>query len=267
MLHAPTSRRERILLFGLEDGGKSTTWLQIAQWLHRTGSPARVYAMDSDMVANWAPDVYPNFDHNVTAYDTYKWEEYKEALSKAESDYDPARGDWLVVDTGDRPWAAVQDWYTRVIKEVEVENWVIEHAKSDKFKQHPLTGEYGMNWFYINDQYNRWFQPIIRWRGHVLVCCHEKPLARASGEKGERPDDKELIQLYDKVGVRPEGQKGLSLPMQTVIRLSNNIARVGSGKIERKLTTVKDKGRDVMQDKAWGDFVVDYLVDVAKWEM
>lgn len=263
MLTPPTSRRERTIIYGIENTGKSSTWLQIAAWLRRTGSPARVFAMDSDQVANWAPDVYPDIDKNVTFYDTFEWEDYEKGIDDAYT----ARSsldDWLIVDTGDRPWGAVQDWYTRTVKETEVADWVTEHAKGDKSSQHPLAGEWGMNWFYINDRYNRWFQKVVRWRGHVLVCAHEQPLQRPKGEANERVDSKENLALFDAVGVRPSGQKGLSLPFQSIIRLTERVQR---GKHERKMTTVKEKGREELQSAEWDDFVTDYLIGVAKWTL
>lgn len=260
MLQPTTRRRERILAYGLENGGKSTLWLQLAAWLRRTNSSARVFAMDSDMVSEWAPDAYPGFDENVRSYDTYQWEEYRSALDEAQGENKPDNNDWLVVDTSDRPWLAVQDWYVRTVKEVEVENWIVEHAKSEHGKEHPLSGEWGMNWFYINDQYNRWFQPIIRWKGHVLICAHERKLVR----EGLRPDDRETIQLYDKVGVRPEGQKGLSLPMHTILRLTDTVTR---GKHDRKMYVVKNKVREEDISVEWEDFVTDFLIPYCKWEI
>lgn len=269
-LHPTSARRERLLIFGPEGAGKSRTRCSLAAWLRRTGSPSRMYVLDSDMASEAMADGFEDFYTNTDVYDSYEWHEFKDGLAKSQSDSDPTRHDWLVVDTADRAWQAVQDWYQEEVVERDVEQWVIDHARmlenasSEKeralARQHPLSGEWGMNWFYVNNLYQKWFMPVIRWRGHVMLIAHEKKLVR----EGDRADDRELQMLYAKVGMRPEGQKGLSLPMHTILRLTDSVDP--RGKHDRRITTVKDRERRELVNEPIEDFVTTYLMDVAGWK-
>jgi energy-coupling factor transporter ATP-binding protein EcfA2 len=269
-LHPTSARRERILIMGPEGAGKSRTRCSLAAWLRRTQSPARMYVLDSDMASEAMADGFPGFYDNTEVYDAYEWGEFKDSLARAMKDSDPTRGDWLVVDVADRAWTAVQDWYQEEVVQRDVENWMIEHARAleqastekerNLARQHPLSGEWGMNWFYVNNLYQKWFMPVIRWKGHVMLIAHEKKLVR----DGDRADDKELQMLYAKVGVRPEGQKGLSLPMHTILRLTDSVD--ARGKHDRRITTVKDRERRELVNEPISDFVTDYMLTVAGWE-
>lgn len=263
MIQPSTKRRERLLLYGGEGAGKTRAWCAIAAWYRRTGNPAQFHVLDSDVTVEAMADGWPDFYDNVTVYDVLSWRDYLDQFQNAKKAADPTRMDWLVVDRADLAWPAVQDYYVETVLEQDVENWVIAHAKGESKGQHPLSGEWGMNWFYINRMYQSFAVPLLRWPGHVFLTAAEKKLVRAE-KSGDRSDDKDVLALYGGENVRPDGQKNLGHQMHTVIHA---IDASTPRKPEWKMTTVKDREREKMSGKVISDFVLDYLVPVAKWEM
>lgn len=262
MLHPTTPRRERILSFGGEGSGKTTQWCQIAAWYRRTKNPAKFYVLDSDVTVDAMADGWDDFYDNVVPFDVANWDDYKTQLADAESQRDPSRGDWLVVDRGDLAWSSVQDYYVEVVLEQDVEQWMIAHAKGEAKGQHPLSGEWGMNWFYINRLYQNWIVPVMRWKGHVFITAAEKQIIKA--KDGSVREDKEVLNLYERYMVRPEGQKNLGHQVHTVLR---SINASEPRKQEWRVTTIKDRQREMLVSARMEDFVLNYLVEVAKWEM
>lgn len=263
MLQPTTPRRERILSYGGEGAGKTTQWCQVAAWYRRTSNPAKFYVLDSDGTVDAMADGWDDFYDNVVPFDVADWSDYKDSLAKAESARDPDRGDWLVVDRADLAWSSVQDFYVESVLEQDVEQWMIQHAKGEAKGQHPLSGEWGMNWFYINKLYQNWFVPIMRWKGHVFLTAAEQALAKPD-KKGEIREDPEVTTLYQRLGYRPQGQKNLGHGPHTVLRSIN--ASDPRNK-QWKISTIKDRQREVLSGKVIEDFVMDYLIPVGHWQM
>lgn len=262
-LHPSTPRRERVLSFGGEGSGKTTQWCQWAAWCRRTKSPAQFYVLDSDGTVEAMADGWPDFYDNVTPFDVADWDDYRTYTKKAIDLSDPERHDVLVVDRGDLAWSAVQDYYVETVLEQDVEAYLINHAKGDSSGQHPLAGDWGMNWYYINKLYQNWFVPIMRFKGHVFITAAEQKLQIAQ-KPGDRGDDRDVISLYERLGVRSAGQKGLGHAVHTVLR-SVNASQPRQP--QWKITTVKDRQREMVSGLLVEDWVTNYLIPVAKWSL
>src|SRR3974390_1833081 len=102
MLHPPGRRRERILLYGASGSGKSTAWLTVAEWIHKTKSDAIVYAIDTDRTWDDMEPYAGHLDKLVTAYPGTTWDQIRDAIRRLSGL--GAEDDWLVVDMASRCW-------------------------------------------------------------------------------------------------------------------------------------------------------------------
>ena len=85
MLRSPGSDPERILAMGPFWSGKTFSWLKIADWAQRTGSPAHFYVLDTDSAVTRMLNASGNFSHltNVTVTNVWEWPQYEKALENA----------------------------------------------------------------------------------------------------------------------------------------------------------------------------------------
>lgn len=112
--------REVIGVFAGPKQGKSTSWVTIADYEHRTGSKSRFFVIDTDGdAAERLLASRPHLDR-VRVLRAANWEQFKMAAKMvrvdgvdADGDFaDPAgEGDWIVVDLADRVWKFVQNYY------------------------------------------------------------------------------------------------------------------------------------------------------------
>ena len=106
MLSAPSNRRERILVYGEANSGKSSAWVSLALWLKRTKSTAKIYLLDSDDAyeAMWCPELDGIVE--CVAIDVNEMEKWPDIMGsikmKVKSD------DWVVFDMIDKLWAGAQ---------------------------------------------------------------------------------------------------------------------------------------------------------------
>lgn len=256
MLTKVKPARERILVMGSYGTGKSQTWCTVAAWLRRTKSPGRVFVVDTDHAADRLAEQYDDFS-NVTSYDVWDYQDAKKALAdvmKAK----PGREDWLVVDLADKLWAWAQDYYIAERFGKDATTYYMDHKKADK-DGHPLADGHGMNWSVINKTYADLMTVVQRFPGHVLFCTPAGTV-ESPNSQGKGGDDKDVRALFQRYGVKPQGQKSLGFQFFTVLWL---IAK----KDGWSFTTVKDVGRENVTDSPMTDFVGDYLVKIAGWEL
>jgi hypothetical protein len=249
---------EHILLFGLYGSGKSNAWATIAKELRAAGSDAQFRVIGTEHGAmGRLSDGYPDFHKNVSWKDVRHWMElsdYTEEILSAS-----VKDDWIIVEGGDKPWHWVQLLYDKL------------HGTPAEFDpRDPFAMEAGMpgddtkrDWVKINGVYRNWINSILRSEAHVLFCNPQEniKLPDPNKAKGGWHDSKEVIEQYSRFGVRPAGQKELGHHFHSVIWMKN--PRSG----EWTMTTVDDHTREIMDGQPVNNFVLDYLVKVAKWSL
>lgn len=267
-LHAPNLRRERILVCGLSGSGKSTTWLTIAEWLHKTKSTARVYVIDNDHAWEAARPEDGHLDSVVVWYEAYNHAEHRAALRDANSK--AGRDDWLVVDMTDKLWTIAQNDY-----------WVMAYGKEideifldSKIANFNMAGDYGSNWGVINKLYDSMFGQVHKARCHVLCVTSAEPVKQSSKPAEAKMNDApDVIREFGRLGWKPTGQKGIRHPFHTILLMQDTPSGY-------TLTTMKERNpagvvaRPYLKNETIGKhdgggigFVMGYLVKVAKWKM
>lgn len=256
-LSTPLLARERILLMGGYEAGKTKAWCEIARMLHSTGSPARVFVADTDRSWERMSITYGALP-NLTVKDAFDFDETDRVL-KGFSSSKPTRDDWLVIDMITKLWAYSQAGFSEKAFGKQIDEWFVEAKRAGE----GIGGDYGSNWGVINRMYDRLFTYIMRWPGHVLACT---PVAevREPDRSGKGGDEPEIRNVFGRFGVKPEGQKSLGHQFHTILLMVN-----ASTARENKwtMTTVKDRERGKVAGKVVKGFVLDYLVGVAGWQL
>lgn len=253
---SPQSRRERILGMGPFGTGKTTNWINIAKWSHATGSHARFYVLDTDnaLEAFFEPgSQYAELDYRVGGpvewTTVYEWPEYVEAITNFAPKV--TVDDWTIIDFISPAWEAVQNFYVSEIFKTDIAEYFLEARKAMK-GGNPLDG--WKDWQYINRLYKSWINMTLhRVAGHKYFT--------AQAESIRDTDDKAIRAMFGSHGVRPRGQKELGYQAHTILLSSGN--RAG----EAFLTTIKDRERTPLSDLKVNEFAVDYLVNVAGWQL
>jgi hypothetical protein len=257
MLTSHDPAAERILALGLYGSGKTKSWADIAKWYRTSGTPGMFYVLDTDNTTLRTLTGYEGWEQNVVRQDVPDWETLTaltdEFFAKATQD------DWLVIDSIDQAWTGVQDYYTEQVFGKDSADFFLQ-AKLAGQSGHPLADGFGQNWQVINKLYQRWVGKVIRWPGHVYACTPSQAVVEpnASGKGG---DSREIRETFGRYGVRPAGQKALGFQFHTVLLMQS------PSRDEWKITSVKDRSRELLVGAPNLDFVVSYLLPVGGWEI
>jgi hypothetical protein len=255
MLEPPSRARERILLIGPWGAGKSTAWATIYDWLRRTESPGKLYLIDTDRAVD---RVCPSLPESQFA-DVHEWPEYLTAIDRFIEL--ATRDDWLVIDLIDKAWSAVQNHFIHEAFGKNAASYFMEWKKGDSKAGNALADGFGANWQVINKMYDEFMQEkVLRWPGHILACSPADPV-KLPDRKGEGGDEKEILDAFGRYGVKPAGQKKLGFQFLSVILLNPKANETWA------FSSMKDVKRERPQNQPLTDFVMDYLVGVAKWTL
>lgn len=288
-LWRPAGRaRERILAYGSTGVGK--TFAAASVVAKALGPDDRVYVLDADNT--WdrtletdgaglglakAEDLYAVKRGKVTAWendDTYTeeggqfvvyhsegWAQHESAITQIMSRVRP--DDWVVIDSATWLWDDILPWYIEQVHGEELPEFLMQH-RIDQVKAGKTDAKSGatqgqdatvIEWNFINPRWNKHFaKPITNARCHVWVTAESKPI-RTDGRV-----DPQVRQLYEKVGYVPSSQKRIGHQMQTVLLLT--VSKTG----QYKVTTVKDRGRTMLDDEEWDDMFAVYLRKTAGWK-
>lgn len=267
-LHAPTRRRERILAFGPSGSGKSTMWLTVAEWLHKTHSPAQMYVMDTDRAWEAMQPLDGHLDTTVTVTDCPTWEEMRDTVRKWQH-IDVSPEDWLVVDMMNKPWSKAQDAFFERAYGIEIDEFFVT-AKGD---MKLMGGDYGKNWQAIGKMYGTIADLVqSRWPGHVLCCTPAKEIWEDRSGTPVNSGDADLVikhPAFGKIGFKPQGQGDLPHMFHTVLFTQ----QAPSGWV---FTTAKERNqmglvegdegfRSYKSGEPIKDFVKSYLMPIAGW--
>lgn len=247
-LMPPTpQRRERILSYGPEGGGKTTAWLSIAKWAEATGSDAQFYVLDTDYAVEHMIESPEWPSDRIHVWNAIEWEEYDAAIDEILPKL--RRQDWVVSDFVGTAWEAVQDWYVRKIYHTNIDDFFME-ARANAKSGNPLDG--WKDWSVINRVYKSWINKVV-FRNDAQV------FLTAQGEGVRDTDSRQLKATFGRVGIRPRAQKQIGHQAHSILLMQALRPN------EPTITTVKDRGRVSLDSHRFSDFTLDYLVPVAGW--
>jgi hypothetical protein len=253
-LHPSVNLPERILMMGAFGTGKTSGWLQIAQWAQRTKSVSRFYVLDTDSgkaVQRMLLSPSSRFAglENVEVVECYGWEDYTKGLDgflgKA------TERDWIVCDFVGTAWEAVQTFYVDQIYGSDMGQFFLD-ARANMRGGNPLDG--WKDWSVVNRLFRGFADNLFLSNpAHVYVTAQAQTLRET--------DAKEVKAVFGAHGVRPVGQKNLAYQVHTVL-LSQQATPD-----KWVLNTIKDRERPALVGAEYNDFVRDYLMPVAGWSL
>ena len=268
------------MVMGPWGAGKSYAWVRIAYWFSKGKEGDKVYVVDTDATVERQSLAFDGFDKVVIGKDapnyTYLISALDECLlaaypgkkiadivrqsSMLDARKSPLRDSFLVVDLADKPWEYSQNYYIEEAYGKEAADYYLEFKKAGK-GGNALADAYGTNWQIVNKHYDHYMNRVLKWPGHLMLCCPADEIRQAdsSGKGGEQ--DKEILSAFGKYKVKPAGQKRVGFVTMTNLLLNP----VGDEKW--KYTSMKDLHRERPKGAEIKDFALDYLVKVAGWRM
>lgn len=259
-LQAGSGRRERILVFGFSGAGKSTTWMNVAEWMYKTKSESKMYVVDNDMAWQAGRPLDGHLDDVVKVWDVETWQEHREAVRAARGL--AKRDDWLVVDMADKVWNVTQNAYWQMAYGKEIDEIFLD----TKINDFNLAGDYGQNWGAINKMYDAVWGQVSRAPCHVL-CVTGGDEVRKAGKSGKGGDAPEITKAFGKYGIKPTGQKRLAHDFHTLLLAQETPSSY-------TLTTIKERNPpdrvdrpNLTAEKVKSGFTMQYLVKIANWKI
>ncbi len=247
-LHNPHSP-ERILFYGMEGTGKTYSMFKIAQALG-----GKLYCIDTDFSSIRTCAEFPDVETEIVHPEG--WGDYIAALN----DFSRSAGltDVVGVDMVGPAWEAAQEHFTDRVFGKDLENYFLETKKmkmEENKKGNIFDGT--KDWPIINKIYFKFPNKIMRLNAKTNIV-----LVAAATELISDLESTEIISTYNGVGLKPKGQKHIGHLAHTVVYCSRN-----SKNKEFRMTTVKDRGRELISNQPINDFAIDYLLNVAGWEV
>lgn len=255
----PDNRREKIVLMAAGKHGKTSCWVSIAFWAHKSGDTRKFYVIDTDQAVL---DVLnePKYagmlaedGGNIHIYDVLDWTDYEEAGQKILAQ--AVKGDWIVVDFVSHAWPAVQDDFIRSTAGKSRNKLMAEAGKAGLTGWDMYKNDY--NWQAINGNYFEWINGILlRSRAHVFLTAEQEQIPEGSKTT---PDAKAHVQEFG--AYKAVGQKKLPYQCRSYLRLQ----RLARGRV---LYTLGDRARTELNGESMEpDFFTSYLRNIAGWTM
>ena len=261
-LHPPTSRRERILAYGLNGSGKTSTLLDVATWIANTQSSARIHVGSTDY--KWEPMITPEIEPIVTVTnldrdDFMPWIEWARSLKTKVS-----RDDWVSVDLIDVAWEAAQQFYWDKVTggDLLADIWFRnqEAINSKGAEGEYMAGSNGGNWGLIKKYYFSFLQAVIN------VPCHLLFVAQAKEVPGFG-DQEAALKAKWKTGWMPAGEKTLPGVFFTWLYCAETPKGWIYTSTRDDVPLGQPKRRLLKGEVIEAGFVLDYLVGVCGWEL
>ena len=264
MLSASNQRREKVLIVGDANSGKSSAWVSIAHWLAKTKSDAKVRVLDTDQAweAMYDSTIEPVVE--VVSSDKDNAEEWPEIMRSFKKRSQP--DDWLVVDMIDQPWEAARQWFWKTKEGDSLAEVYLRQASGENVD---IGGAYGRNWDVINKIYDDIVHPFFSAPCHKLACTPAQEIWTDKQGLAPNKNDQEWV----KFKYKPRGQNRLAHGFHTILLAQ----RIPSGRdSEWVMTTMKERGpiglakREELRGEnvtANMGFVGAYLTKVAGWRL
>jgi hypothetical protein len=262
VISSPHRYPERLLGFGEGGSGKSSAVLTMARYMPTT----HFWINDTDVSFAYDRLLATEFNDveetgNVTVLQSTDWEEFQESMRKIDADAD-SKADILVVDNATFTWPWVQDYHIQTQYGADLDTFLAEIRRefdNKNSKEYMAALADNMQWPLVNKRYTKGFYRYFhKWRGHAIIIAESKPVSKS--EK-----DEDIVTQFKVHGAQPAGQKELPFVMATNILFIDRGLR--QGKPSWAITTTKDRGRAKVDKMDVDEFAIDYLVDVAGWEV
>lgn len=256
VVRSPHRFKERILAFGGGGVGKSSITCNMARYMPY----ANFHVVDMDysaayerLLATEYTDVYDRGNVKVYEVET-EWEALQQQLLDIIAAGDPVN-DVLTIDPTTVTWQMVQSQHIQHVFGDNIADHMAELRKEAKdLKEYSALLTSDMTWPIINKQYQEKFYAIIRrWKGHLILVCEAQEITKQ--------EESDVKAMFGFVGYKPSGQKSLMHVGATNIYLDHPSIR------QWRMTTVKDRGRPLIERMPFDDFTEDYLVAHGGWEM
>lgn len=260
MLHNPTHRKERILIYGRSNCGKTSSWLALGDWKHRTNSDFNIHVADTDGVWDIVRPVTGELDDiQVTRLYTDEYREWLDWVKKTRANVKP--NDWVVVDMIGKAWEAAQTYYWSqvgsddLLADIYLANQRALETKGAEGKY--MAGAHGANWGLINRYHAAFFEKVVNMPCNVLCVTSANEV---------RDDSDPALKNHYKVGWSPAGQKLMAHGFPTLLFAAQTPR-------EWVYTTIRELGpigypkREYLKGESVDDFVMTYLLGTAGWRM
>lgn len=263
-----TNDRERILMIGGAGAGKSYGFYSIAKAAAVSGSDAKFYIVDTDesvgrMISDPAfnPLIRTDIDTIETLNDALvnieftsatSWDELRGAVERYQKKM--RAHDWLMIDMLSPTWQMVQEWFTYKFFNRDLAEFFSQaraKVKADSKVMNPFEG--AKDWTVIKAQYAELQNMILRCPGHIY-CTSEVKAFGANDEK-----DAQARAQFGPHGVMPVGEKRTPHVFSTILVVENDVYGT------RRMKTVKDRSRRLLEGEQIMDMAADYLVGVGGW--
>lgn len=269
----PTTRRgkpirERIMLFGDSDAGKTYNFLKIAEWHQRRNSEATFFGICTPG-NDWDRQLGPGGEfeqlENVETFDVEDMQDYYDAYEQLRAG--AGADDWLCVDVIDDAWKAASDEYAqREWKGQDIgTKWATEGG------DFPIEG---WEWGSVNARYRGFAQNrVIRFPGHVMALAWDKPLAEVAKSSGKGGETQEVRDTFALVGRKPAGQKEDYKRFHTLLHVGKSpkgehVIRTARDRQRPRLGELVERGKAVTYTPhKLRDFFMEYLVRTAGWRI
>lgn len=265
--------QERICNFGVAGVGKSTDFYTIPALAHATGSDMKFHIIDSDYSAEMMlSDAELGFDEippeMIEIEHVDDWESLMGAFERFQGVKERVDGrntytdgiigpqDWLLVDMLTPAWTWVQDWYTRKMWGQTLDEYFME-ARSKrvggKKAGNPFADGEDNHWTYINNEYGKVNERILKAGFHVFATAEQKGLPKDA--------DKAIRSEFGPIGFIPAGQKRTPHLFHSCFHKTVNY----DGEFE--VTSAKNRSRPKLQSKVVKNFAKNVLVGNRGWKL
>lgn len=262
--------KERILLAGDTNSGKSYAYMQIARRLKDRGK--RMWVIDTDDTAPTflAPgyefeDLYFENGGNVYPFYAPDWPTLVKAANYVVQH--GAEGDWVVIDLASSAYALAQQ-YIADLKGLNLNDEVARRLGALPGQKKQGFGAFDADtWALVTRTYEATMRPLVNSpKLNFLGLAHVTEMQTKAGRETREP-----ILLFDQLGLKPTGVGKLVKMVNTcavlwsVRPLDEN--KNSSPKISRLMTVVKDRGEACYYTQPFSEFYEDlktYRRSVAK---
>lgn len=252
--------RERIMVYGAEGTGKTWNYLKIAEAL----PDVAFFILDTDDTTERMIDEEFQGLRNVEDYLVEDWESFDKNTDEVLRLIAEEVGErptlpreelpWVIVDMSDQTWEDVQEHFTQKVFGLDIDEYFMRarEAQGIDTSDKKVEGFSGwLDWTVIKRIYQRPWKKLSRGRNFNLF------LVTGAKEVNEEKDMKDLYSFFKR---QPTGEKHMGHKMHTVLFAK-------STKDGWNLSTAKDRGRDMLEFEYIDDFVEDYMVKVAGWDI
>ena len=258
--------RERMLLAGDTNSGKSYAWIQIAQYHYDLDDGVQFYMLDTDDTAPtfFAPGY--EFEHlyvenggNVHVFYAPDWPQIAKISNHITRE--AKRDDWIIVDLASSAYMLAQEFIADM-RGLQLDDEVVARMVGWGSERKKGFGAFdGDTWGIVTRTYEASMRPLVNnARGaNFIGLAHVTEMQTSAGRELREP-----ILLFDQLGLKPTGVGKLVKMVNTCVILWSvrpmNEKNVSEPTIVRNMTVVKDRSEACHYTRPSSNFYNDLQV-------